>query len=97
MLRNTMSSTYCSASASNCAEAGRVRPSCAVKSLSVSGISLLVSVFLIIFGLCGKAVLTGGVLLYIIINVPVLILIINAVIIYLSVLKAQEQKRVNLY
>ena len=97
MSGNTMSSTYCSASASKCAEAGRVHPSCAVKNLSVSGISLLVSVFLIILGLCVKAVLTGSGRLYIIINVPVLILIINAVIIYLSMLRGQEQKRVNLY
>lgn len=96
MLSNTMSSTYCSACAYSFAQAGRAYPSCAVKSLSFAGISVLVSVFLIILGLCGKAMLTAGGLLYIIINVPVLILIINIAIIYLSVLKAQEQKRVNL-
>lgn len=90
MLRTTMSSTYCTASASSFAEAGCAYPSCADKTLSVSGISLLVSVFLIIFGLCAQALLAGLGLIYII-NVPVLIIIINAVIIYLDVLKTQEQ------
>lgn len=87
---NTMSSSYCMASASSSAEAGRVCPSCAFKTLSASGISLLVSVFLIIFGLCAGAILTGCGLIYII-NVPVLIIIINTVIISLHILKAQEQ------
>lgn len=96
MLRNTMSSTCFSSSAHNCAEAGFAYPSCAVKSLSFSGISLLVSVFAIIMGLCGKTVTAGSGLLYII-NVPVLIVIINAVIIYLAVFKAQGQKAMNLY
>ncbi len=90
MLRTTMSSTYCTASASSFAEAGRACPSCADKTLSVSGISLLVSVFIIICSLFAHAFLAGCGLIYII-NVPVLIIIINAVIIYLSELKAQEQ------
>ena len=90
MLRNTMSGKHCGSSAPYCAEAGFAYPSCAVKSLSFSGISLLVSVFAVIWGLCGNAVLSGGGLLFII-NVPVLIAIIIAAIIYLTVLKAQEQ------
>lgn len=86
MSGNTMSSAYCTASASNFAEAGHAYPSCAGKTLSFSGISLLVSVFLIIFGL----ILSGLGLIYII-NVPVLIIIINAAIIYLDSGKAQGQ------
>lgn len=94
MFRNTMSSAYCTASASSSAEAGMTRPSCADKTPSASGISLLVSVFLVIFGLCAAIILTGCGLVSIlisIITVPVLILIINAVIITPGVLKAQEQ------
>lgn len=90
MSRATMSSTYCGASASSCAEASCAYPSCADKTLSISGISLLVSVFLIILGLCANAWLLEYGLIYIII-VPVLILIINAAIIYLAISKAQEQ------
>ncbi len=90
MMKAAMRESYCAASAFSCAEAGCSCPSCAGSTLSVSGISLLVSVFLIICGLCAKARLAGCGLIYIII-VPVLILIINAAIIYLSVLKAQEQ------
>lgn len=89
MLRTTMSSAYCTASASSSAEAGRVYPSCA-DIISVSGISLLVSVFLIISGLCAGLILAGCGLIHTV-NVPVLIIIINAVIIYLAVLKAQGQ------
>ena len=89
MLRNTMNRFYCSASASSSAEAGFSYSSCANTGLSVSGISLLVSVFLIIFGLCAETILAGCGLVYIII-VPVLILIISAVIISLTVFRAQE-------
>lgn len=89
MLRNTMSKTYCSSSASGSAEAGFAYPSCANTGLSVSGISLLVSVFLIIFGLCAETILAGCALVYII-NIPVLILIISAAIISLTVLNTQE-------
>ncbi len=89
MLRNTMNKSYCSASASSSAEAGFSYPSCANTGLSISGISLLVSVFLIIFGLCAETVLTGCGLVYIII-VPVLALIISEVILSLTVSDAQE-------
>lgn len=89
MLRKTMSRTYCCASAFSSAEAGFAYPSCANTGLSVSGISLLVSVFLIIFGLCAETIPAGRVLVYII-NIPVLTLIISAVIISLTVFDAQE-------
>lgn len=89
MLRNTMSKFYCSASASSSAEAGFSCPSCANTGLSISGISLLVSVFLIIFGLCAETILAGCGLVYII-NVPVLLLIISAAIISLTVFRTQE-------
>ncbi len=87
MFRNTMSKTYSSASASG-AEAGFACPSCADNSLSVPGISLLVSVFLVFIGLCAGAILAGCGLIYIII-VPVLMLIINAETISLTVSGAQ--------
>lgn len=89
MLRNTMSKSYCSASASSSAEAGFAYPSCTGTGLSISGISLLVSVFLIIFGLCAETILAGRGLVYIII-IPVLTLIISQAIITLTVSSAQE-------
>ena len=89
MLRNTMNRFSCSASASSSAEAGFAYPSCANTGLSISGISLLVSVFLIIFGLCAETILAGCGLVYIII-VPVLTLMISAVIISLTEFNTQE-------
>ncbi len=88
MLRNTMNKSYCSASASSSAEAGFPYPSCADTGLSISGISLLVSVFLIIFGLCAETILAGCGLVYIII--PALTLIISQAVISLTVTNAQE-------
>ena len=90
MLRNTMNKSYCTTSASSSAEAGFAYPSCAGTRLSISGISLLVSVFLIIFALCAETILAGCGLVYII-NVPVLILAVTAAIISLTVFSPPAQ------